>query len=112
MMRRAFILVVALLAAPISVTASEQDMLVVDDAVTAVVEQQRAGTDIDLAPVYDIVADPVTKPACRRYADAALAAFVLVGHGYTYPQSAALQTLFDYSIEAATIYRNDCLLAI
>jgi hypothetical protein len=110
MRRLALVLALALVAAPVA--ASDQDLDAIDPVIKTAVAQLNAGEPAALDAVYEIVVDPVTLPKCRQYADASLTALLLTVVAQEYPDSASLRLLFEYTIEAAMVFRNDCLLAI
>lgn len=62
--------------------------------------------------LYSLATDPDIPEACALWADANLAALVLIDSAQPYGDSWALYTMFEWSIEAIPVFRNDCLLAL
>lgn len=99
---------VAILALSMPALAAEDQAQHIDELAQAVLE----GDGTALGGLYNVATDEDTDPACRRYADTALAAFVLIDAAVIYPQSASLKLLFDFAMDALPVIRNDCRLAI
>ena len=94
------------LVTPTTLAESVQDMI--QDAVAMYETNPDASKDA----LYSLATDATIPEACARWADASLAAVVLVDAGVPYPDSWAVRTLFDFTLEAIPAFRNDCILAI
>ena len=110
-MTRAFVtfaLLVVLLVMPATATVAESVDDLIDDAVQLYTTDPIAAKDA----LYSIATDATIPEACAQWADANLAAMVMIDAGQVYPDSWAVRRIFEWALEAIPVLRNDCVIAI
>ena len=84
----------------------------VEDAIKAAIDLYRDDPAAGKASLYDLATNPDIPESCAMWADVNLAALVLIDGSQAYAESWALRTLFEWTLEAIPIMRNDCVIAL
>ena len=92
--------------------ASATHVEAVEDAIAAAIALYAEDPAQAKADLYALATDADIPEACAQWADVNLAAIVVIEGGVDFPDSWALRPLFDFTLKAIPVFRNDCLLAL